>query len=354
MSLKFGIVKELNNTSDHRAVFSPVLLQQLLSLYPQAKFKVESSATRIFADEEYSANGIEVGTDISDCDVFIGINPIPANQLIPNKTYLFYLDLEKNQLENEKYRQLALEKKGTIYNYSLVIDANSLQRTRGLVGAYNAFRAFGHKFELFKLPSVTTFLDQSSLIAYLKRPVLPPLKITVVGMGEIVSGVKVIMKAMKIKEVTANDFLSKNYAQPIFTLIDNLDSKDLESLTKVSDIIIADASINGKPVTLSQELLNAKDCKLRVVADLHPDSSNSLACTLRQSTAEEPFYGYLPSENKEVEVFHPAAVVVVAVSNLGTEFPKEAIDDFGTQLMEQVIPAFFDQDTNEILKKMQL
>jgi alanine dehydrogenase len=137
-------------------------------------------------------------------------------------------------------------------------------------------------------------------------------------------------------------------------LIDNLDSNDLEPLTKVSDIIIADAAINGKPVVVSQELLNAKDSKLRVVVDLDPDSSNSIACTLRQSTPEEPFYGYLPSENREVEVFHPAAIVVVAVLTFGTEFPKEVSEDFGKQLMEQVIPAFFDQDVNGILKKMQL
>ena len=354
MSLKFGIVKELNTISDRRVAFSPVLLQQLISLYPQAEFKVESSATRIFTDEEYSANGVEVEMDISDCDVFIGINPIPADQLIPNKQYLFFLDLENNQLENEKYTQLILEKKGVIYNYSSVVGTASLQRTQGLVGAYNVFRAFGLKFELFKLPNVTTFLDQSSLIDYLKRPVLPPLKITVVGTDEIVSGVKVIMKAMKIKEVATNDFLTKNYAQAVYTLIDPLDSYDIEPFTKVSDCIIVDSSNKGKPVVVSQELLNANDCKLRVVADLNPDSSNSIACTLRQSIAEEPFYGYLPSENREVEVFHPAAVVVVAVPNLGTEFPKETSEDFGKQLMEQVISAFFDQDTNGVLKKMQL
>lgn len=352
MSLKFGIVKELNDTSDRRVAFSPLLLKQLKSVYPQAEFKVESSAIRIFTDEEYSTNGIEVSTTISDCDVFIRIHPIPVDQLIPNKTYLFFGDLDKKQ--NKKYGQLALEKKCTIYNYASVINTNSFQRIRGIVGAYNAFRAFGLKFELFKLPSVTTFLDQNSLIAYLKRPVLPPLKITVVGTDEIASGVKVVLKAMKIKEVAANDFLSKNYAQAVFTLIDNLDSNDLEPLTKVSDIIIADAAINGKPVVVSQELLNAKDSKLRVLADLNPDNLNSIACTLRQSTPEEPFYGYLPSENREVEVFHPAAIVVVAVSNFGTEFPKEVSEDFGKQLMEQVIPAFFDQDVNGILKKMQL
>lgn len=354
MNLKFGILKELTTISDRSVAFSPTLLKQLVSLYPQAKFIVESSATRVFTDDEYKTNGIEVRTTISDCDVFIGISPIPTDQLIPNTTYLFALDLGENQFEKDKYQQLALEKNCTIYDYSSVIDTHSFQRIRGIVGAYNAFRAFGIKFELFKLPCVTTFLDQSSLITYLKRPVLPPLKITVVGTDETALGVQVILKAMKIKEVAANDFLAKNYAQAVFTLIDNLDSNDLAPLTKVSDIIIADATINGKAVVLSQELLNAKDSKLRVVADLNPNSGNSIACTLRQSTIEEPFYGYLPNENKEVEVFHPAAIVVSAVPFIGAQFPKEASDNFGKELIEQLLTAFFDQDSKGILNKNQL
>ena len=59
-------------------------------------------------------------------------------------------------------------------------------------------------------------------------------------------------------------------------------------------------------------------------------------------------------ENKEVDVFHPAAIVVMAVDNLPCELPKDASEGFGEMFMEHVIPAFFDQDANGILKKIQL
>jgi hypothetical protein len=42
---------------------------------------------------------------------------------------------------------------------------------------------------------------------------------------------------------------------------------------------------------------------------------------LRSSTIAEPFYGYLPSDDKEVDVFHPAAIVVM-VDNLPCELPR--------------------------------
>jgi alanine dehydrogenase len=318
MSLKFGIVKELNQELDRRVAFSPTQLEELKLLYPKLEFRVESSDNRIFTDEEYESKGITVSSDITDCDVLIGINPIAPSNLILGKEYLFVTDLIK---------------KG---NPLFTLDALT-----SLVGTYNAFRAFGLKFELFKLPVIATFSDQTSLITYLKRPVLPPLKITFIGSEANLDGAEVIMKALKIKKVSSDDFLSKNFAQAVYTFIDSPEQINLESFTTVSDICIINSSINGKSVLVSQELLNTKDGKLRVVADLNPMSTNSIACTLRQSTPEDPFYGYLPNENKEVDLHHPGAIVVVAVPDTTIEYPKETSEFFGNQLAQYYIPTVF-------------
>jgi alanine dehydrogenase len=318
MSLKFGIVKELNQELDRRVAFSPTQLEELKLLYPQLEFRVESSDNRIFTDEEYESKGIRVSSDITDCDVLIGINPIAPSNLILGKEYLFVTDLIKK------------------VNPLFTLDALT-----GLVGTYNAFRAFGLKFELFKLPVIATFSDKSSLTSYLKRPVLPPLKITFIGSEANLEGAEVIMKALKIKKVSSDDFLSKNFAQAVYTFIDSPEQINLESFTTVSDICIINSSINGKSVLVSQELLNTKDGKLRVVADLNPMSTNSIACTLRQSTPQDPFYGYLPNENKEVDLHHPGAIVVVAVPDATIEIPKETSEFIGNQLAQYYIPTVF-------------
>lgn len=184
MSLKFGIVKELNQELDRRVAFSPTQLEELKLLYPQLEFRVESSDNRIFTDEEYESKGITVSSDITDCDVLIGINPIAPSNLILGKEYLFVTDL--------------IKKGNPLFTLDALI---------GLVGTYNAFRAFGLKFELFKLPAIATFSDQATLTTYLKRPVLPPLKITFIGSEANLEGAEVIMKALKIKKISSDDFL---------------------------------------------------------------------------------------------------------------------------------------------------
>ncbi|RZJ26217.1 MAG: alanine dehydrogenase, partial [Flavobacterium sp.] len=69
------------------------------------------------------------------------------------------------------------------------------------------------------------------------------------------------------------------------------------------------------------------------------------------STIAEPLYGYLPSEDKEVDFRHPAAIVVMAVDNLPCELPKDASEGFGEMFMQNVIPAFFNGDKDGILER---
>jgi hypothetical protein len=62
----------------------------------------------------------------------------------------------------------------------------------------------------------------------------------------------------------------------------------------------------------------------------------------------------LPSENKEVDVFHPAAIVVMSVDNLPCELPKDASEGFGELFMKHVIPAFFNGDKDGILQRAKM
>jgi hypothetical protein len=95
-------------------------------------------------------------------------------------------------------------------------------------------------------------------------------------------------------------------------------------------------------VMVHQILLLEKCCNqkiVKVVGDISCDINGPVACTLRSSTIAEPFYGYLPSDDKEVDVFHPAAIVVMA-DNLPCELPKDASEGFGSMFMEYVILCF--------------
>ena len=380
--MKFGILKERKNPPDRRVVFSPDELIKLKQLYQNVTVKVERSDIRIFNDSEYEKLGIEVTDDISDCDILFGVKEVPVENLIPNKTYFFFSHTIKKQPYNRKLLQAVLDKNINLYDYETIVDANNRRligfgRYAGIVGAYNSIRAFGIKFELFKLPKAETLSDREALIAHLKRVTLPPLKFVITGTGKVGNGVKEVLDAIKIKEISVENYLEKNYSQPVYTQIDVLEynkrkdgkvlsnsdfyqnpkeyMNDFERFTKISDIYIAGHFYaNDAPIILTREMLQSKDCKIKVVADVSCDVNGPIACTLRSSTIAEPLYGYLPNENKEVDVFHPAAIVVMAVDNLPCELPKDASEGFGEMFLEHVIPAFFNEDKDGILKRAKI
>ena len=380
--MKFGIVKERKNPPDRRVVFSPNELSRLKQEYQNVSVKVEHSDIRIFDDAQYNNLGIEVTDDLSDCDVLFGVKEVPVENLIPNKSYFFFSHTIKKQPYNRKLLQAVLDKNIDLYDYETIVDSENRRligfgRYAGIVGAYNGIRAFGIKFELFKLPKAETLSGKEALISHLKRVVLPPLKFVITGTGKVGNGAKEILDAIKIKEVSVENYLTKNYAQAVYTQIDVLEYNkrkdgqvldftdfyqnpteyvsDFEKFTKVSDIYITGHFYgNDAPVILTREMLKANDCKIKVVADVSCDIAGPIACTLRSSTIAEPIYGYLPEEHKEVEVFHPAAIVVMAVDNLPCELPKDASEGFGEMFLGQVFPAFFNNDKDGILNRAKI
>lgn len=380
--MKFGIIKERKNPPDRRVVFSPNEIKTIQEQFPVVSFKVEPSDIRIFSDAEYQNLGIEVTDDLSDCEVLFGVKEVPVEALIPNKKYFFFSHTIKKQPYNQKLLQAVLEKNIELYDHETIVDAANKRligfgRYAGIVGAYNAIRAFGIKFELFKMPKASALKGRDALVQQVKRQIIPPIKIVVTGTGKVGSGVKEMLLAMKIKEVSVENFLTKKFTQPVFTQIDvleynkridgqKLDTKDFyknpseyesdfERFTKVADIYISGHfHANAAPQILSQKMLQANDCGIKIVADVSCDVNGPIACTLRASTIEEPLYGYLPIENKEVDVFHPAAIVVMAVDNLPCELPKDASEGFGEMFSQHVIPAFFNNDANGILARAKM
>lgn len=380
--MKFGIIKERKNPPDRRVVFSPEALVSFKEQFKESEIKIEKSDIRVFSDESYIEKGFEVVDDLSDCDVLFGVKEVPIEALIPNKKYFFFSHTIKKQPYNRALLKAILDKNITLLDHETIVDADykrliGFGRYAGIVGAYNAFRAFGIKFELFQLPKASSLQSKDELISRLKRPTLPPIKIVVTGTGKVGMGIKEILVGMKIKQVSADDFLKKIYATPVFTQIDVLDynkrkdgqllnykdfyqnpkeyESDFEKFTKVSDIYISGHFYaNNAPKILTQKQLNAPDCKIKVVADVSCDIADPIACTLRASTIEDPIYGYLPSTHQEVDYFHPAAIVVMAVDNLPCELPKDASEGFGQMFMEHVIPAFFNGDQDGILERAKM
>lgn len=380
--MKFGIIKERKNPPDRRVVFSPRKLKEATTKFPEAEFLVEPSKIRIFPDEDYSKLGFHVASDLSDCEVLLGVKEVPVSALIPNKSYFFFSHTIKKQDYNRDLLRAVLEKNISLYDHETIINPQGSRligfgRFAGIVGAYNGFRALGKRNGLFDLPQVVSLPDYKAVLKKLDTIKIPNLKIVLTGNGKVAHGAKEILDHLKIKQTGVENFLSKSFEQPVYCMIDVLDynkRKDGEKFGKrdfyknpkeyVSDFMrfakTANFFIAGHfygddaPCFFTREDAKNPEFNLDLIADISCDIDGPVASTIRPSTIDNPFYGYDPQTEKETSFDAFGAITVMAVDNLPCELPKDASETFGEQFLEHVIPCFFNGDKNGILKRAKI
>lgn len=380
--IKFALIREEKTPPDRRVVFSPNKLKELVSKFPEANFKVQSSEIRVFRDQEYRDAGFEVVEDVSDCEVMLGVKEVPLPALIPNKKYFFFSHTIKKQPYNRDLLREILKNNIQLYDHEVIVNQNNQRligfgRYAGLVGAYNGFRGIGLKEDLFNLPKVESLPDLDAMLSELDKIEVPPLKILLSGRGKVACGAMEILDHLKIKKLEVEQFLTKTPNVPVYCNIDALDynkrkdgreaakeeffehperyESDFMRFAKVSDFYIAGHFFgDGAPVFFTGEDAKSPHFKIKTIADVSCDIKEPIASTIRPSTIAEPFYGYDKMNESEVNYKDKNSILVMAVDNLPCELPKNASEGFGDMFMEHVIPAFFDGDKDGILKGAQM
>ena len=79
-----------------------------------------------------------------------------------------------------------------------------------------------------------------------------------------------------------------------------------------------------------------------------------MASTIRSSTIADPIFGLDPQKGTEIDYKDPKAIAVMAVDNLPCELPKDASEGFGEMFLENVIPAFFNNDKDGVLARAKM
>jgi alanine dehydrogenase len=380
--MKFGIIRERKNPPDRRVVFSPTKLKEFKIKFNSAELFVESSDIRVFSDKSYEDAGFEIMNNMSNCDVLFGVKEVPIASLIPNKKYFFFSHTVKKQPYNRALMQAILEKNIELYDHETIIKENGNRligfgRYAGIVGAYNGFRAIGLKNKTFNLPKAATLDGQQELISVLNSITIPNYKILLTGNGKVAYGAKEMLDAMHIQQVSVQEYLENSFELPVYCLIDVLDYNkrkegintknkhfyqypeayvsDFMRFAKVTDFFIAGHFYgNEAPFLYTREDARSKDFNIKFVADISCDVDGPVASTLRASTIAEPIYGYDPITGSEVDYNQDNAIVVMAVDNLPCELPKDASEGFGELFLENVIPAFFNNDKEGVLQRAKM
>ncbi|MCH6236099.1 NAD(P)-dependent oxidoreductase [Cognataquiflexum rubidum] len=378
--MKIGLIKEGKVPPDRRVPFTPKQLSYLSELYKDSfSFYVESSPFRCFSDEEYIQEGIEVVGDISFCDLLMGVKEVPVSQLIPDKTYMFFSHTIKEQAHNRKLLQAVLEKNITLMDYEVLKDEKGNRTVAfghwaGIVGAYNGLWAYGKKSGLFELKRAMDCFDKEELDQELVKVQLPPIKIVVTGTGRVGKGVVEILEHVGIRQVDAKELLLQYFEEPVFTVLsthdyyrrktdggyereefysspDKYESHFLK-YAEVSDILMAASYWDPRaPNLFKLKDISSEDFSISVIADITCDINGSIPTTVKSSSILNPIYDIERDTFEVLPAFgKQTSISVMAIDNLPTELPRNASEDFGNQLIHQLIPELLKEESKVLDK----
>ncbi|WP_346861533.1 NAD(P)-dependent oxidoreductase [uncultured Draconibacterium sp.] len=380
--MKIGIVREGKTPPDKRVPLTPEQCVEVQERFPGISVLVQPSPIRSFKDEEYAALGITLQEDLSDCDILLGVKEVRIEDFIEGKIYLFFSHTIKKQAYNRKLLQTVLEKKIQLVDYEVLTNKEGFRvigfgRFAGLVGAYNGFRAFGLKNELFDLKPAHECDDLEEMLQHLDAINLPPLKIALTGDGRVAHGVIEILNHMNIMRVSPeaylkvdepeqavyvqllpNNYVRKTGGDSTFDLMHFFNNpaqyeNAFLPFAEATDMLIAAAYWDPKaPVLFTSEEMKANDFRISVISDITCDIEGSIPSTKKASTIDDPFYDYNFETGEMEEAFsNPNNLSVQAVDNLPCELPKDASLDFGRNLIEKVFPSLFGEDEDGVVER---
>jgi alanine dehydrogenase len=379
-TIKLGIIREGKVPPDFRVPLTPKQCKTIETIYPNVKVQVQRSPIRTFKDSEYAEQGIELVDSLNECDIIFGVKEVQIADLIPNKTFVFFSHTIKKQPYNRALLQAILAKKIRLIDYEVVKDKSNKRiigfgRYAGIVGCYNAFLAYGLKSGTFELKPAYLCQDRKEVEEELKKVILPNnFRVVLTGFGRVGHGAREILELLPIKEVTPEEYLSKQFDEPVYTQLEvedyygRLDGSEFvkkefysnpeqfkstfDRYVPFSDMYIPCHFWSSKsPVILPNEVLKSNLCRLKVIADVSCDVDGPIASTIRASKIGDSIYGYNPDTQAEVDFRDENAIAVMAVDNLPCELPKDASEDFGNELLKNVLPALFGEDPDRIIER---
>jgi len=373
-----GLIKEGKVPSDNRVALTPKQCKWFKDAYPHWEILVESSSTRCYSNKEYEREGIKIVQDISSADILLGIKEVPINQLIPNKTYLFFSHTKKEQSYNQVLFHTMMDKHITLIDYEC-LEHEDGQRLigfgffAGIVGAHNGIMAYGNKTKDFHLGRVKDVKDYMELVHTYFGLKLPNIKIAVTGSGRVAHGILEIMNLMDVQQIEPDEYVNRTYAYPVYV---HLKGRDLyvhketgvydrmdfhehpENYNCVFNQYLKHTHIlmngiyweKGIPPLFTLDDLKEDDFALTTIADITDDAHGSVPINLGDASSEEPVYGVEIHSLQKTAPYLPNCIDIMAVGNLPNELPRDASRFFGEQLIKYVLPDLIGAG-NEIIRK---
>ena len=86
---------------------------------------------------------------------------------------------------------------------------------------------------------------------------------------------------------------------------------------------------------------------LKIIGDVTCDINGSVPTTIRSTSIAKPYYSINTISMKEIELGNKG-IAVMAVDNLPSELPREASEEFGNNVISEILPYLIDEDDGRI------
>ena len=378
--IKIGIIKEGKVPVDHRVPLTPQAAKQLVEKFDNVEVLCQASTVRCYEDSEYKKLGIRVVDRVDDCDVLMGVKEVPITDLIEGKTYFFFSHTTKKQPYNRELLRAILKKNIRLVDYENLTNIHgerivAFGRYAGIVGAYNGVLTYGKRYNLFDLKPAHQCFDMAEMQREYAKVKLPPIKIVLTGGGRVAKGAMEVLDGMGIRKINPSELVSTTVNEAVYAQLNTEDynvhkegrSFDREEFyanpqnyrsnflqyAQAANLFIAGAFWDPKaPVLFTKKDALDQSFSIRVIADITCDIEGSIPSTKKPSTIDHPIYDYNPQNDAVVDFFSDENnITVMAVDNLPCELPRNASEDFGKDLLNNVMGALLGDDAERIIQR---
>lgn len=381
IKVKVGIIRETKIPPDTRVPLTPSQISDIRNKFPEIEFFVQPSKIRCFRDEEYESRNVPIREDLSSCDILLGVKEVNKAVLIPGKTYLFFAHVGKKQPHNRELFREIVSKGIRLIDYEYLTNISrkrvvAFGRWAGILGAYQGLRAVGLKTNKFELHPPQGLKNLEEMKAELKSVILDPgFKILLTGRGRVAHGAIEILKACNLEFVNPDKFINKEFNVPVVCKVSSKDyyihksgdhfdvghfhqhpeeyTSSFQPYTQVTDFLITGHFWDPKSSPFfTKNDMKGNDFRIRTIADITCDIDGSIPCTVKATTANEPFFDYNPHDGMEKLPFSNSGnITVMSIDNLASELPRDASSDFGDQLVAHVFYELFSSSQNGMIKR---
>lgn len=379
--MKIALIKETKIPVDNRVALSPKQVAELNMKYPHHQIVVQASNIRVFSDDEYRAEGVEVQNDVNDAEILFGIKEANIESLIPNKQYFFFGHIAKMQEYNRPLLQALLQKHITFCDYEYLVDDNGVRVCAfgwwaGVVGVYYTLRGYGMKYKLYELPMPDRRFTLTQLLESLKGVKMPHVQLLVTGAGRVSQGAQYVLDNIGAHKITEEEYLSDNQVDTLRYCVADVDrlvkrrdgaifslndfthnareyESDFMRFAKKTDVLLcAHFWAPDAPVYLSEEDLCHKEMRIRMIGDITCDIKGSIRSTVRSSTHDNPYYDYNPMTGKEESAFSSFSnISVMAVDTCPNALAMDTSEYFGKMLMKHVFEPLMKGESSDVIER---